>query len=91
MLIFVGSNVTGRSLPFPYVHRMLELQSEEETNHSLPFQKSLEQVDLQTFDARRPVSTEVPLRTATERELFGAASIQFASAGTINEVSSASE
>jgi hypothetical protein len=52
--------------------------------------QSLEQVDPQTFDARPPANTEVPLRTAIEPELSGDASIQFASAGTLNKVWSSS-
>lgn len=77
MLIFVRSSLTGHSLPFPYVHRMFKVQPEKGTNHSRPFQKGIEQVDLRTFDARPPVCTEVPPRTATEPKLFAAAPIQY--------------
>ena len=50
------------------------------------FPISIDQVDLETFDARPPVSREVPLRTENEPELVSSATIQLASAGTLSEV-----
>ena len=45
MLIFIGSDVAGRSLPFAYLQNVLKfqpltLQPKQGSNHSLPFQSA---------------------------------------------------